>query len=145
MLPSKEKLEEIVRELARIMRVQDWDIEIVLANKYQIQEEVGGQENVAGCYRNLMLHLAKIYLNTDSPEIDEWYSSIVHEMYHIVTQDWHYQSKALLDFISDETTRENHKNSLDIYYEKTIEMLAKGFVNAYPVTNFIQESESMSQ
>lgn len=143
MLPPKEKLEEIVKSLAKIMRIQDWDIDISLIGKLKMQEESSSKSNVACCMRNRKLKYAMISLNIDHVQIqDDWYNAIVHEMYHIITDDWHYHASGLLDFIKDETTSDIMENSMNVYYERTMEVLAKGFVNAYPVTNFIKEDEN---
>lgn len=122
------------------MRIQDWDIEFKLFNKFEMQDETGSRNDVADCYRNRKIKYARISLNTDSWQNNkEWYEAIVHEMYHIVTDDWHYHAHSLLDFIKDEVANETMDNIMNVYYERTIEVLAKGFVNAYPSTNFIKE------
>lgn len=142
MIPSKEKLEEIIKELARIMRIQDWGIDFQLINKYEMEDESGSRDNVADCMRNRKLKYAQISLNIDSEQLNkDWYEAIVHEMYHIVTDDWHYHATGILDFVKDEITHTNLDNTMNIYYERTMEVLAKGFVNAYPVSNFVKEDE----
>jgi len=140
LLPPKEKLEEIVKGLAKIMRIQDWDIELKLVNKYEMQEETEDKDNIAACYRNRKLKNATIWLNMDKDQENNWYLNIVHEMYHIVTDDWHYHVHSLLDFIKDESTNQILGNIMNIYYEQAIEVIAKGFTNAYPATNFIKEA-----
>jgi hypothetical protein len=37
MLPPKEKFEGIVKELARIMRIRDWDISLDYINQYEMK------------------------------------------------------------------------------------------------------------
>jgi len=143
LLPQKEKLEEIVKSLAKIMRVQDWDIDLSLITKLEMQEESGSKNDVACCMRNRKLKYAMISLNTDHVQIKEdWYQAIIHEMYHIITDDWHYHATGILDFVKDESTNTNLDNTMNVYYERTMEILAKGFVNAYPVTNFIKEGNN---
>lgn len=142
MLPSKEKLEIIKNSLAKIMRILDWDIDLSLITKLEMKEETGSKSDVACCMRNRKLKYAMISLNIDHVQInDDWYQAIVHEMYHIITDDWHYHATGLLDFIKDETANTNLDNTMNVYYERTMEVMSKGFVNAYPVTNFIKESE----
>jgi len=137
MIPAKETLDQIVKKLAEIMRIQDWDIELNLVNKFEMQDETECRTDVAACSRNRKLKTARIIINTDAEETEtEWYETIIHEMYHIVTDDWHYHTHGLLDFVKDELTRENLDNTHNTYYERTIEILAKGFANAYPVSNF---------
>lgn len=142
MLPSQEKIEEIIKALAKIMRIQDWDIALEYCGDRRMEELSGGY-NYACCERNLRLHYATIYINKDHSGVDEWYETVVHELYHIVTNDWHYHAISLLDFISNEATRDKERNMLTNYYEKTIEDMSRGFVNAYPVTNFIKDEVAM--
>jgi hypothetical protein len=140
MIPNKEKIEEIIKELQKIMRVQDWDISFEYCNSRKMIELTDGI-NYACCDGNMKLHKAIIYINKDHEGINEWYSSLVHEIYHLVTRNSEYHAKALLDYITDEATRVKEKNSIEIYHEQMVEDLTRGFVNAYPITNFIKEGE----
>jgi hypothetical protein len=135
MIPDKSKIEEIIKELQRILRIQDWDIMFEYCNSRKIIELTSGI-NYACCDGDMKLHKATIYINKDHEGIDEWYNSLVHELYHLVTRNLEYHMKALLDYIKDETTETKERNCLGIYYEQLVEDLAKGFVNACPVTNF---------
>lgn len=145
MLPSKEKLEEIVGKLAKIMRVLDWKIDVSLIGKLEMKEESGSSNDVACCMRNRKLKYALISLNVDHIQIqDDWYNAIIHEMYHIITDDWHYHATGILDFVKDETTNTNLDNTMNVYYERTMEVLASGFVNAYPVENFVNDKDVMT-
>ena len=140
MIPSKEKIEEIIRELQRVMRIQDWDIDFDYCNSRKIME-LTGEINYACCEGNMKLHKATIYINKDHEGIGEWYSSLVHELYHLVTNNLEYHMKALLDYILEETTQTKERNCIKIYHEQMVEDLTRGFVNAYPVTNFIKEGD----
>jgi hypothetical protein len=144
MIPSKEKIKEIIKSLQRILKIQDWDIDFDFCGDKKIQE-LAGDFYYACCERQMRLHKATIYINKDHNGIDEWYSTLVHELYHIVTQNWHYHAKSLLDYIADETTKSKESEMLANYYEQTIEDLAKGFVSAYPVTNFTKEVENVTE
>lgn len=134
-MPTKEQIEAIIRELQPILRIQDWDIEFDYCGDKKIQE-LAGDFYYACCERQMRLHKATVYINKDHDKINEWYPTLVHELYHIVTQGAYYHSKSLLDYIPDETTKDKERNVFTNYFEQAIEDLAKGFVNAYPVTNF---------
>jgi hypothetical protein len=136
-MPTKEQIEAIIRELQRIMRIQDWDISFEYCGDRKMQE-LSGEYNYACCERNIRLRRAEIYINREHDGIGEWYSTLVHEMYHIVTNDAYYHAMSLLDYVSDENIKNKERNMFKNYNEQMIELLAKGFVNAYPVTNFDQ-------
>jgi hypothetical protein len=135
MIPDKNKIEEIIKSLQKILKIQDWDIDFDYSGERKMQELTDGH-NYACCERNIRLHRATIYINKDHEGIDEWYPTLIHELYHIVTQGAHYHSKSLLDYITDETTRNKESEMFTNYFEQLIEDLAKGFANAYPVSNF---------
>jgi hypothetical protein len=144
MIPSKEKIEEIIKELQRIMRIQDWDIEFDFCGDKKIQE-LTGDFYYACCERNIKLCKATIYVNKDHEGIDDWYPTLIHEMYHIVTNNMYYHAISLLDYISDGVARDKESNMFKNYNENMVELLAKGFVNAYPVTNFIKEVQNATE
>lgn len=52
MIPSKEELEQITRKLQKIMRIQDWEIEIKLCTAKEMEEESGSYDNLGNAYRN---------------------------------------------------------------------------------------------
>jgi hypothetical protein len=134
-MPTKKQIEAIIKELQVKLRIQDWDIVFDYCGDKKIQE-LAGNFYYACCERQMRLHKAIVYINKDHEGIDEWYSTLVHELYHIVTQNAHYHSKSLLDYISDEIARNKESEMFTNYFEQLIDDLAKGFVNAYPVTNF---------
>lgn len=136
MLPTKEQIEAIIRELQKILNIQQWEITFYFCDKYKMKDMSSDESNWAACKRNMQRNCAQIYLNTECDGLSDWYDSIVHEMYHIVTQDWNYHSKALLDYVPEGAAYDKEENMLNIYYESSIDRLAQGFVNAYPVSNF---------
>jgi hypothetical protein len=134
-MPTKQQIEAIIKELQRILAIPHWEILFDFCDKYKMKDLTGDGDNWASCNRNMQRNCAHIHLNVDADK-EEWYDSIVHELYHVVTQDWCYHSRALLDYVTDDTTHTKEENGLNIYYESTIDRLTRGFVNAYPVSNF---------
>ncbi len=142
MLPDKEKLKEITKELQKLLKIQDWDIEVDYCGDKKIQE-FSGDFSYACCERDMRLHRATVYINKDHEGVNEWYSTLMHELFHVVTQNAFYHAKSLLNYIPDETTRSKEKDMFDNYYEQLIEDLARSFSTVYPVTNFIKEDENV--
>ncbi len=85
-MPSIEELEKIIKKLQEIMRIQDWDIDIAIINKYEMKDEAEDEEVYGLSIRHINLKKAKILLNKDHyPE--EWYATLVHELKHIQSSD----------------------------------------------------------
>jgi len=87
LLPPKETLEEIVKSLSKIMRVQDWDISVEYISQYEMKHIFNSDNlNTAMmCERNRLRKEAIIHVNVDHSGLDEyWEESIAHELYHIV-------------------------------------------------------------
>jgi predicted metal-dependent peptidase len=141
---TKEQIEAIIKELQKILRIQDWDITFEYCGDKKMQELTGECTYCGCCDRDIKLKRAKIYINKDHEVINEWYPTLVHELYHIITNDVHYLAGSLLNYVADEATRGKECDVFNNYMEQMIEILAKGFVNAYPASKFnhilLQES-----
>lgn len=133
-LPCIEKLKEIVTELQKIMRIQDWDIEIEVVNGVDLHNKGldGVDCNTMGyADRNIKLNEATICINKDNlGKENEWYSTLVHELFHV-------QSTYLIS-TANAYFNETH-SYFEALYEAYTERLAKMFCSIYPVTNFIKE------
>lgn len=141
MLPSKEKIVEIIKELQPILRITNWEIDFDYCDKYRMKD-LTGNENVGACDNNLTVNYAHIYINTDSGQTNEWYETLVHELYHLVTNDWRYHARSMLDYVQGETAHNKEENMLTAYYEQATDNLGRIFCKVYPVTHFIPEEVS---
>jgi len=81
-LPTEEELRDIAKALAKILRIQDWDITVHLISGYEMDKRYNDCTYCGMADRNVRLNIADIYLNSDNCE-DEWYEALVHEMIHI--------------------------------------------------------------
>lgn len=125
MTPSKEKLEEIIKELAKIMRIQDWDIELKYLSAIEMYKETGDIETIADCTRDRPHLLATIRYSYEADKTGEvvggWYHTLVHEMFHIVIDGFDFDESDKLE------------------KEKLVNNLTRIFTSLYPSTNFIKE------
>lgn len=139
MIPDKSKIEEIIRELHRIMRIQDWDINFKFVSEAEARD-IYGEDCSGGNLRKRHSQESHIIINQDNNQIknvpDYWYHTLIHELYHIVTDAFIYVVDDSRQFILDEKARKEWKESTNVKYEELVDKLAKGFVNAYPATNF---------
>ena len=110
MIPSKEKVEAIIEELQKIMRIQDWDIEFRYVSELEAREMSEGDTSISGnCMRKRNSEESIISINVDNQKIKEipdyWYHTLVHEMYHIVTDRFIYEVDEITDLIPDKDLR----------------------------------------
>jgi hypothetical protein len=135
-MPTKEQIEAIIRELRRIMRIMDWDIEIIYTNQYEVKHLMNSDnlDTAMMCERYRLRKEARIYVNVDHLALStDWYESIVHELYHIVTGEICDIADDLMDEANvSETTRRQKKQ----FNEVMVVHLAKIFVSLYPISNF---------
>jgi hypothetical protein len=132
-IPSEEKLNEITKKLAEILRIQDWDIDIKTAKPLEM-EEIGGYYNDQGAVNIDYIHkFAKVRIGKDS--VLDWYKTLFHELLHIQDASFYQYLKSNCDADND--------SYLTKIGEQRINELAKSFISIYPVTNFIKdESEA---
>ena len=124
--PSEERMEErlneIARKLAKVLRVQDWDIKVHIINAYEMDKKYGDCTYMGISDRNANLNTADIYINKDSCE--DWYLTLVHELIHVQQTALIHCTKAYF--------QEEHS-----YWNELLEQLterqAKAFSQIYPV------------
>lgn len=121
-LPTEEELRDIAKTLAKILRVQDWDISVHLINGYEMDKRYNDCTYCGMADRNVRLNIADIYLNSDNCE-DEWYEALVHEMIHI-------QQTPLLH-CTEAYFKEDHSYWDDLN-EQLTEKQAQIFARIYP-------------
>lgn len=119
-----------IREWASMMRIADWQIDFDFSSHLELKERTGKDNSVASCSRNRLIKQALIEIDPDHRETkDDWQKVLAHEMFHIVTDDFQYHAACCLDFVPEEA-HETFENQLDMYYERLVDDLAKGFVMA---------------
>jgi len=97
-----------------------------------MKEQTGDIEDIACCNRNRKLKYAKILFNADK-EIENWKQVLFHELIHIVTDDFLYHVRCLLDFIPEDVYK-TMNNQIDIFYERMVDDLAKGMLGLESLT-----------
>jgi hypothetical protein len=139
MLPSKEQIEKIIKALQVIMRIQDWDIKFKYVSEAEARD-IYGEDCSGGNLRHQDSEESQIIINIDNQKIKEesnyWYHTLIHELYHIVTDRFIYEVDETTALITNEEMRKNLSETIRIRYEELVNKLAKGFVNAYPLDNF---------
>lgn len=136
-MPTKEQIEAIINELQKILRIQDWDIKLHMKNDEEMDSVCKRNFIPAGfCIRFREYKLARVYLNYEADQYKEdWYSVLIHEVYHIVFDDFDCFCDNLTDFMREEL-RDELQSDYELQKERLINQLARGFVNAYPASNF---------
>jgi len=139
LLPSKEKLEEIVKALSKILRIQDWDISLDYISQYEMKHifDSDNLDTAMMCERNRLRKEAVIHVNEDHTGLDEhWDESIVHELYHIVVGDISDMADDLMDEVDSPDIVRRQKLQ---FVESMVVNLAKIFCSVYSVKDLMKE------
>lgn len=135
MAPTINELNIMLASLQKILRIQDWDVEVYLKNNREMDSICKLDYITSGyCERYRELKQAKIYLNFEDEEYEkDWYFVFMHEIYHIVIDDFDYTVENAVDFIT-EKIRKDVKENVRIQKERLVCNLAKGFINVCSYT-----------
>lgn len=131
-IPTVKQLTQIAVELQKIMRIQDFDVVVLIKTKEEISE--GEEGEIQGRYF-LSLINNTLYISI-CDEVQDWYLTLVHELKHCQTRNTHELACHFTDLID---ANDNTKNGYDLYinyYEQLIDKQAKEFVNIYPRRKF---------
>jgi hypothetical protein len=144
MIPDKSKIEEIIKELQKIMRIQDWDIDLKILSRLEMFDYDGDKDagGITTDYEERNLIIIRINKDMEQNEYDSWYHALVHELKHVQSMKYYNRVFENMKFIKDADLRKELKRQQDIFNEALIDKQAAEFVSLYPVTNFIKEGES---
>lgn len=135
-MPTKEKIEAIIKELQKILRIQDWDIKLEIVNNREM-DSIAKEDYIPGgsCSRNRYYKEATVYLNKEYTSND-WYYVLIHELYHIVLEDidnfWDNEVRHCI--VDDE--RKRMDDGYSFYIERLNCDLTRQFVSLFPVAKF---------
>jgi len=129
MFPSKTQIEAIIVELQKIMRLQDWDIKLSYLSAVEMYRDTGDISTIADCLRSRPHHLATIKMcyeaDKTSNVVGNWYLTLVHEMFHILIDEFDYATEFKVDH-----------DDYSLPKERLVCNLARMFVKLYPEKNF---------
>jgi len=138
-MPTKEQIEQILTELQGVMRIQDWDVSIEIVNDREM-DSIAKCEYIPGgyCYRNRHYKTAAISLNKDYEDYEkDWYSILIHELYHVVLEDmdnfWDNEVFRLLPEDKQGSIGEKHT----FYIERLNCDLTRQFCGLHPLSHKI--------
>lgn len=125
-IPSQKKLKQIVKKLAEILHVQDWNIDIEICNAIEMSEksDFNAQGSVTVDYRH---KYASIRIGKDS--VENWYKTLFHELLHILEADKFQYLKDKYDILDD-----TYYLSVD---EQHNDLLAQILSSIYPISKIL--------
>lgn len=135
-IPDKDILQESIKVLQKIMKIQDWDIDVELVsgremvNKYPDDADYNTQ---AMSDRNLRRNYALISINKENVcDVDEnWYDTLVHELLHVQETEYLH---AVESYMSENGT------FFQNIHEQYIDKLQKMFKKIYPLQQFMKDN-----
>ncbi len=133
MIPDKVKIEAIIKELQKVLRIQDWGIDADIVNQNEMKGLRRGETPQGTNLITRCLKRCTIYINKDDTE--NWYQTLCHELMHVVTDPILWQESHLYQFLP-----KRYQVPLDETFmtalEQSVDELSKVFCNIYPVSNF---------
>jgi hypothetical protein len=115
----------MTKDLQKILKIEDWKVEVQIVDKYGMEEAIEDRTVLGCCYRNRRSAYARVSLNKDHEEINDWFSTLLHELYHVVTDDYCTHVDFLFDNFNCDS-KEHTENLVKIYYERLMDNLSKG-------------------
>lgn len=133
-IPTEKELIPIVEKLQKILRIQDWDIEVkILADEEFIK--LYGQSEQGYNQTTRLLNSSYITINKDVS--DDWYRTLIHELLHL-NFDHLETCENLVYNLNSKQNQEAVDDVFKIALERTVERIAEVITQLYPVTNFIE-------
>jgi hypothetical protein len=148
-LPNIEIAGRIVKHLAEIMRITDWDIEIAYCSIGELSRTYG--ENAAivrgDCQRDLKNYEAYIRLNEEFEPAGKmgcnykywWYRTIVHELHHIVTARYEMYAVEAVSRLESQSLIDNTNAVMLVEYENITAMFAKAFTTVFTLADCLDD------
>lgn len=129
--PTADHLQkEVIPDLQRKMRLQDWDVICEYTDADGMEEEECARTAYGLGIRDRLLRRLTIKLNTDSEKgAAEWYDTVVHEMMHTLTTDYLGAVRNALAQLP-KAVRKAVEEELGDQYEIMVESMVRAFVNA---------------
>lgn len=138
-------IKTMTEELQKLLRIQDWDIVVTIADNLYFLREMQN-ENVKGyCMRDRAHRSALITLNGDHPQsvipvgedyvADGWLSTLIHEFCHVFVDDYSYISEALID--EDERDYKYFDSQLRLQLESMINRTTRMILSMMDVPAFL--------
>lgn len=138
-------IEGMKQELQKVLRIQDWDVKVLLVGNPDIYDEYKHIDVCGDCERDRNYTYAVIQLNldhrqmqvaVDGPQGTGWLYVLIHEMVHIVTDGLIFAAEGGCNTGFPEVTKVLNGN-LEIQNEKLTNQLTKTILSLMDVEAFL--------
>lgn len=148
-------IEGLTQELQKIMRIQDWDIVVECVSALEMLND-GYNANTEGlCTRDRRHGDALIQINTDHKGNKEalesdmyndgWFTTLIHELFHVVIGEVADQEDVMLEYITDKTAKDSLEGECDVKQEHLVNHLTKIILNTLPVEKLLSKYKKGNQ
>ena len=133
-IPSIKYLNKVTKILSKIMKIHDWEIEIVLLTDGEMQDKIdgGGYVTHGLSERNVRRNYARVYLNKEKVDPNGWYETLVHELLHVQETTFIHATEAYMD---------EHASYYEDIHESYVDTLTRMFIKLYPYDRLIKENQ----
>jgi Zn-dependent peptidase ImmA (M78 family) len=124
-------VESMIIDLQKIMRIQDIDIFYFLKDNKGMERKTGSIDSLGYCEVHRTRNIAFIFINTELDENnDSWFETLIHELYHVVTDPLSFHTEGLTEQLRDKQAVEYKQKETETRIESLVEKLSQIFVNA---------------
>ena len=121
------EIEELIIKLQKIMRLQDWDIDLAFLSANEISGHMGSDGYSAFCETWCDAKRAIIYVNIEREEVNKTIvGDVIHEMCHILSNAYERQVRILCDIAGNKYANK----TLDVLLEQMVDGFAQSIENA---------------
>ncbi len=125
-------VEKTVAEWVQLLNIADWKIELKFVTPEEMAEIAETGDCIVDCIKDRVKKHAEICVNFECDEIqegDDWKSLLASTLISIAFDELMFHTDCLVDVVP-EGIRDTMSEQLDVYYERTVNNLANGFLAA---------------
>lgn len=133
MIPEIEIVKATAQKLQKVLRVQDWDIQVEILNDKEMDSTCKRDYIPSGyCSRNRYFKNCTISLLKTM--LDDWYETLVHEMVHVIQEDMsNWVDNRLIPSISDKAVSDAADKDFSFYNEQLCCYITRIIVSLLPL------------
>ena len=132
---SEYQISVILPKLQKVLRIQDWDIEVVLMNSGDFHTH--WQTNDQG-HNEVTRLLNASYISINKTYSEDNYKTLVHELIHLVFD--HLETcETLIYLLNNKQVQRSVDDVFSVALERTVERIAQIFISVYPLEKLLEE------
>jgi hypothetical protein len=131
-MPTKEQIEQIIRDLQPILRIADWDISVDILPAKEFKEKTNSDGQA---HNHIVRTLNSSHITINSDGTCDWYTSLLHELVHLIFDSIEQAGTNACNLTSGNVSKCIDDNYM-VAMERTVDRIANIIAKIYPISNF---------